>query len=329
MVFDNNIKPIKLLSPILFGLIAFIATVTFLNYSLEWPEKPITLKSGNILTYQSSSNFISSSTADTLFSPHVVSSAHNENVLKAKRFIYNRHPLLLIWIMTVGVLIGFGFSFIPIFTNKIREYGSKWYYFIVAILLVIFLFLPQIIGTVFNEPKLIMPKDIHDIFGLGFTKSALLLNSIVPFVPIIFWIVLMICMIVLAYNKRYDVQVIKILKSDFEGFYIVVAICLGLSIFSNNIFNTATNKILSATGDFKMLPNEFAFINAIIYSFVLVLSYIFISGYLNSLLVNNATDQTNTDLTYKSYGESLKVILSMMAPFLGGWVADLVKMVNG
>ncbi|HMU03028.1 MAG TPA: hypothetical protein PJ990_05375, partial [Saprospiraceae bacterium] len=141
--------------------------------------------------------------------------------------------------------------------------------------------------------------------------------------------VLMISMIVLAYNKRYDVQMIKILKLDFEGFYIVVAICLGLSIFSNSIFNTATNKILSATGDFKMLPNEFAFINAIIYSFVLVLSYIFISGYLNSLLVNNATDQTNTDLTYKSYGESLKVILSMMAPFLGGWVADLVKMVNG
>lgn len=328
MIFDNNLKPSKLLYPLFIGLLAFIITVIYLNHSLKWPEKRIISESGNIIAYNPATNFTSSLSPDTLFTPHRDSLIHKVNVLQAKRFLYNRHPLLLIWIMTVGLLIGFGFSFIPIFMNKIREYGFKWYYFMFAISFILLLFLPQMIGTQKDVPNLIMPKDIHTIFGLGFTKEALLFNSIVPFVPIVFWIVLIISMLVLAYNKRYDVQMIKILKSDFEGFYILVAICLGLSIFSNNIFNTATNQILNAKGDFKILPNEFAFINAIIYSFVLILSYIFISGYLNSLLINNATDQTNTDLTYKSYGEHLKVILSMMAPFLGGWVADLVKLVN-
>ncbi|HMU03047.1 MAG TPA: hypothetical protein PJ990_05470, partial [Saprospiraceae bacterium] len=170
MVFDNNINTNKLLYPILFGLIAFIATVTFLNYSLKWPEKQIISKSGNIIAYKPATNFASSSIPDTLFSPHKVSLFHNENVLQAKRFIYNRHPLLLIWVMTVGVLIGFGFSFIPIFTNKIREYGFKWSYFIFATIFIFLLFLPQFMGTQEKVHNLIMPRDIHDIFGIGFTK---------------------------------------------------------------------------------------------------------------------------------------------------------------
>lgn len=327
MIFDNNIKPSQLLVPILFGLLSFVITTIALNASLDWPEKPIKSEFGSIIEYKPSIN-IFSSTPDILLTPLKDSLDTRVPILSTKRFIYNRFPLLLIWIMTVGVLIGFGFSFIPIFINKIREYGFKWYYFIFAILFILLLFFPQYIGTEVKVSNLIMPREIHSIFGIGFTKFALNINSIVPFVPIIFWIVLIMSILMSAYNKRYDVHQIKISKSDFEGFYIVVAICLGLSIFSNNIFNTATNQILQATGSFKILPNEFAFINAITYSFVLILSYIFISGYLNSLLMNNASDQTNNNLNIKSFAENLTVILSMLAPMLGGWAADLVKLVN-
>lgn len=331
MIFDNNIKPSQLLVPILFGLLSFAISIIYLNYSFKWPSKSIQFSQNSKTFYKPvfetfDSLGKKSNVADTLFTPFVY--YNKKGILSSEKFIYNRFPLLLIWIMSIGVLVGFGFSFIPLYIRKIQEYGFKWRYFLVAFLTIFTLFLPQLIIERFGPLNLLMPKDIQNSFGVGFTENALIFNSMIPFVPILFWIVAIISILTASYNDKHDVQKIQILKSEFETFYIVVAISMGLSIFCNNIYNMSINQVLQTTESFKVLPNEFAFINAIIYSFVLVLSYIFISGYLNSLLINNATNQINNNLNNKTFYDYFTVILSMLAPLLGGWVADLVKLVN-
>lgn len=330
MIFDNNIKPSQLLYPIFLGLITFSITIVYLNNSLQWQNKEVILVHSNKTSYNPDFETLSNykgmtNSKDTLSTPFI----HNKNPTYSKRFLFNRYPMLLIWIMSVGVLIGFGFSFIPIYWKKIFEYkGLTVLNCLIAISIIMAVIMPKFIGNYISGENLLMPKDIQVFFGIGFTDFAVTLVSFVPFVPIFFWIINVASILEVSYEHKYDINKIKVLKSEFEILFIFIAIILGLSIFCNNIYNTVINEILQATENFKVLPNEIALVNIIIYSFVLILSYIFISGYLNSLLINNATDQTNTDLTYKSYGEHLKVILSMMAPLLGGWVADLVKLVN-
>lgn len=331
MLFKNEIKPKQILSPILFGIIAFTASIVFFNYSLKWHEKKTLILYDQKTVYRPAVDSLISqnnkfNVSDTLFTPFTHDHAKEEYL--ADSFIFNRYPLLLIWIMAISFFIGFGFSFIPIYFYKINENGFKWYYLVVALFIIVLVYPPQLIGSCLENLHMLLPRDIQSIFGIGFLKSSVRLITWVPFIPIIFWIITIISLLQASFENRFNITKLKLFKRDFETFNFIIAISLGLSIFCNNIFNTAMNQILQTGEGFKFLPNEFAFVNAIIYSFVLVISYVFIGGYLNSLIINNATDPINNKLDNKSFTQYLGIILSMMSPILGGWVAEIIEILK-
>jgi hypothetical protein len=322
----KSLKAHWVLVSILFGLLTFVSTILFLNQQVILPKGDITFVKSDSTYYAAYSD----GKPDTMFT----SSNLIHSPIPKKDFFYNRFPSLLTWIFLVAILTGFSFCLIPIYFIKIREYQGKKIDLLYAIIFILILFSSQIF-TEWNDCKyILMPQNMGDTFGVGIKGIGLQFYSIIPFIPVLFWIVVLISMIKYAGDQRNNAVVLKELKSSFEAYFFIMAILLGLSIFCNSLYANTINNMLLTKSNFKAQPSEFAYINAIMYSFVLVITYVAVHSYLKHLDQNNTSEDVNPSevvqgpKSKKTVWDYIIVILSMLAPIIGSGLIDIIKILG-
>lgn len=310
---------------ILFGLLTFVGTAIFLNGQVELPKGDIIIRQSKNTYYVAGPHFA----GDTLYT-----NANINGTIPKKDLYYNRYPSLLLWIFLVSTLTGIGFCLLPFYYTKIKAFNGKWPDFVQALIFTCILFLGQFISKSTDKKYITMPQDVADVFGIGISRCGMVFYSTAPFIPLIFWITMLISMIKFVGNNKSDTKLVNHVRSSFEVYFSIVAVLLALSIFCNSLYAIVINSMLVSTGTFRVVPNEFAYINAVMYSFVLMITYATVYYYFKSLVQNVQVEAAGEDKAVtafnppKKFWDYILVILSMLAPILSSGLIDILKLIG-
>ena len=273
---------------------------------------------------------------------------------------FNNHPKILIWVILISIAIAFSFSLIPFLISEIASYRRNFETrnaflrsTIVAVLIVLLSLLPLLMLARDQFDYLIKPLDTTKLFAIGIEKFGLHWNSIAPYAGVLFWLILLFLMFATAEKilqetrsnqqqqseEVYQLRLSSFLEiaAKFEKQFIALAIFLAFTIFCTDLMLSELNKILQPDPDLKIFPTEFSFINGLMHTFFLGIIYFFVRGGLNKIKAKILTLAPNTmDLTKipesnqkKEFVDYLKLILTILAPVLGGGIQGLFELILG
>lgn len=256
-----------------------------------------------------------------------------------ERYFINRNPRLIIWSILMSIAIGFSCFLIPTFIYETTKYASnlsklKVISIIGFSLFILFLLvIPQLWEEYLEDISfLIYPKDLEPVLNYGLKPFGLLYNFSLPFVGIVFWLILIFCInasISKCFEEKSNSLSTKIeeIQNDFEKYFMVIAIYLAYTLISNNILLNALNNLVkgAASNKFNFFPIEFSFINGLLQTFFLVILYLGISSNFNYIKreLNKSSSPENV-FAEKGFLDYLKVILAILAPILGSGIQELI-----
>ena len=275
---------------------------------------------------------------DSVFQEHLSSVS-----IKSHHF-FNRHPQALAWILLISIAIGFSFAMIPVFLALTRFHNEELPSrtnrgnVIIAIFMILLLILPPLIQGLWNSPKVIIrPVDILATYGFGFKKWILYSAAIAPFAGAVFWLIL-----VLTINSKISFlgennvsnlsEKLISLRSEFENYFIVMALFLGYTIYCTSILIQVLNGFTYHANEYLVLPVEFSFVNGLAQTFFLVIIYLTINTnflYIQRKILNvqeeNKDSTKEVVLKGKKFTEYLKIILAILVPLIGSGIQELIN----
>lgn len=263
---------------------------------------------------------------------------------ESKRYFLNRYPQLMLWILLISIAIGISWSFIPMFTAKIRTYhvgSSKFSLFIniiIAAIIIIFLFLPIVFIHDSENNYLLKPLDFLNLFQVGLLPKGLWYNSIMPFAGSFFWLILVLTIITRIHdfgttNSPENLQLFVAAREDFETTFKIIAVFLAFTIFCTSIFINGLNDLTAMKDQARLIPMEMGFINGLMQTFFLFLIYFVVNTSFQEIgkkIVQDGSTDTNSInaiLKGKTSMEYVKLILTILAPILGNGLQEIIKLV--
>lgn len=262
------------------------------------------------------------------------------------RHLLNRYPQILVWALLISIVIGYSFALIPLFIGEIMDLtdGGKdkiWLNYLgLAVLIIFCIFIPLIVVSVTGKNFLFKPADFEPLFHFGIKPSGLNLNSILPFAGTLAWLVLVLCtnrsvlgLSMKIENPKAAMASFVSLRKSFERNFILIAVLMAFGIFCTDILINTLNDLARTKGDYQFFPTQFAFVNGLMQTFILVLIYFVVNGsfqYTKSELVLKGSEEMVK--TYKlDQGRKpldyLKLILTILAPVLGSGIPELIKLI--
>lgn len=258
-------------------------------------------------------------------------------------YFLNKHPKISLWILFISLAIGFSMFFIPFFYAGICYYAKRmpksiiWGNVRISFLIAILLILPLFFYKV-NHPNLLFkPTDMISYFGFGYSKATLFTGATLPFIGVIFWMILVLMInskVSYLYENDFDTLVLKFkqYREALEKYFIVIALFLAFTIFCTDTLLRTLNSLTTSAPN--LYPTEFAYSNGLIHTFFLVLIYLGIHtnlSYIKQQINENATVSAavKDDLKEsKSFVSYLKVILTMLAPVIGSSVQEIIGLIG-
>ena len=298
------------------------------------------------------SNYITSRDRATQL---VIQKPKFQDVISSKKLFFNTYPKLLIWMVLISMVIAFSFSVIPfLLSETIAFYHSPW-----SLLKSILLSAAITIISVYPLMKLIegeydyliKPLDTVPLFYAGLSDFGLHWNSLLPYAGVIFWLILIFVKFTKAeriaatieiadpdelsaeeLKKQTDqnaekVKMIQSIEARFEGQFIALAIFLGFTIFCTDLFVSNLNYVIQADAANKVFPTEFSFMNGLMHTFFIGIIYLYMKGgfwkITSKLPKTEGATETSNNKTFVQY---FKLIITMLAPVLGGAIQKLFEL---
>jgi hypothetical protein len=118
------------------------------------------------------------------------------------------------------------------------------------------------------------------------------------------------------------------IESKFESQFVMLAIFLAFTIFCTDLFVSTLSELIVLDDPNKIFPPQFSIMNGLMHTFFLGVIYLFVSGGLkrlkSKLLINNSATETTGGKSFITY---FKLILTMLAPVIGGLVQKVLEFV--
>ncbi len=266
---------------------------------------------------------------------------NNYYLLRAqKNYFINQNPKAIVWVLLISIAIGFSLFFVPIFIAGIIKYSKGlnrttifWNIFI-SLGIILTLVLSQVITEAPEYKILIRPVDVEPNFDVGFKKNQLLYGAILPYLGPAFWMILIISLnSKISFLHKNDLKQLtkrfNEFRKEFEYNFVIIAIFIAYTIYCTSTLLNALNSLINPEATFQLFPVEFSFINGLSQTFFLALIYlaintnfIFLKSKIQEVSSEEVISKNSLDKN-KSFLDYLKIVISILAPLIGGGIQEL------